>query len=374
MRVLIVGHSLVNPLNRARVAALARHEDLTLQVLTPHRWTGRHGEEYVVAEQPAGDGYRLSPHRVFFRGANRQHVYLYGPGLTRVIRDYAPDLVHIEEEPYSLVTFQLARAAERLRVRWLLTSFQNLDKRYPPPFCCTQSWVLKRAHGALAGSPATERVLRARGFAGRAAPVALGVDPAVYAPGSEPALATRLGLSGFVAGYVGRFERVKGLDGLLRALAAVPACTLLMVGAGPDEAALRTLARELGVDARIVWVPTVTHLEVPRHLRVMDCLVLPSVTTPTIQEQFGRVLVEAMACGVPVIGSSSGAIPAVIGDAGLVFPEGDSTALARCLGELASSPERRAAFAAAGRARALSTYTWDAIARGIAALYREVLQ
>ena len=82
-----------------------------------------------------------------------------------------------------------------------------------------------------------------------------------------------------------------------------------------------------------------------------DALVLPSLSTPRWKEQFGRVLPEAMACGVPVVGSSSGNIPAMIGDAGIIVPEGDSRAIAAALRSLADDPDLYARLRAAGRKR-----------------------
>jgi len=90
-----------------------------------------------------------------------------------------------------------------------------------------------------------------------------------------------------------------------------------------------------------------------------------------LKEQFGRVLVEAMACEVPVVGSTSGEIPTVIGDAGLVFQEGDADDLARCLSEYRTSPALRAEKARAGRERALAEYTWRVIAERMAGVWRE---
>jgi glycosyltransferase involved in cell wall biosynthesis len=86
------------------------------------------------------------------------------------------------------------------------------------------------------------------------------------------------------------------------------------------------------------------------------------------------VLVEAMACGVAVIGSDSGAIPDVIGDAGLIVPEGNVDALAAALRRLTSTPALRADFAARGRARVLAEYTNDAVARRLAAFLEGVIE
>ena len=113
--------------------------------------------------------------------------------------------------------------------------------------------------------------------------------------------------------------------------------------------------------------------DVPAELRRLDTLVLPSHTTRTWKEQFGRVLIEAMSCGVPVIGSSSGEIPNVIGDAGLIYPEGDVPALAAAIGQLAEQPGLYADLARRGRTRVLERYTQSALARQYYEVYRAML-
>ena len=94
-----------------------------------------------------------------------------------------------------------------------------------------------------------------------------------------------------------------------------------------------------------------THEQMASGYAQLDVVVLPSHSTPTWKEQFGRVIIEALWCGVPVIGSDSGEIPWVIGltGGGLVFPEGDVGALAARLAELRASPELRRQLADTGR-------------------------
>lgn len=103
-------------------------------------------------------------------------------------------------------------------------------------------------------------------------------------------------------------------------------------------------------------------------------LVMPTQTTSRIREQFGRVLVEAMASGVPVIGSTSGAIPEVIAAAGLVVPEGDSRELAAAIERLLSNPDLRAQLARAGRERVERHYSWSRVADKTYELYRRILR
>jgi glycosyltransferase involved in cell wall biosynthesis len=180
-----------------------------------------------------------------------------------------------------------------------------------------------------------------------------------------------------VIGFVGRLEEAKGLRILVRAaadLALAGDVEVRLAGTGPLRPALEALARDLGIAERVVFVGQVHSTAMPALYRSFDVLVLPSLTTPRWKEQFGRALAEAMLCEVPTIGSDSGEIPHVIGDAGLIVPEGDSAALATALHRLAGDVALRRALAAAGRQRAIERFTMKAVAQHTWALYRKVLK
>src|SRR5205085_2089736 len=106
---------------------------------------------------------------------------------------------------------------------------------------------------------------------------------------------------------------------------------VLLVGDGPDRDLFEKTLAEHGLLDRARFTGAIPYEKVPEFYQKMNLLVMPTETTERIREQFGRVLVEAMASNVAVIGSTCGAIPEVIGDAGLVFAEGDATALAEAL-------------------------------------------
>ena len=180
--------------------------------------------------------------------------------------------------------------------------------------------------------PKRANVLRSKGYAGKLVVIPqFGVDPDVYSPIQQPTTqlpndtTTRL----FRIGYAGgRLVREKGIDILLRAVGGLQGnWELRILGGGPDKARLQALAQQLGIGLRVHFDASIPSIEVPNYLRQIDLAVLPSITRPNWKEQFGRALIEAMACQVPVIGSNSGEIPNVIGDAGLIFPEGDVAAL-----------------------------------------------
>ena len=162
---------------------------------------------------------------------------------------------------------------------------------------------------------------------------------------------------------------------LLRALAELEGdWSLSVLGEGPKRAALVTLAEELGVSGRVEFRKPIPPTQMPEFLNQLDVLVLPSVTRPNWKEQFGRVLVEAMACGTPVVGSESGEIPHVIGGAGMTFPEGDVGELARSLSRLRGDQRLRHELAEAGRKRVLEHFTQARVAAETYRVYREILE
>jgi glycosyltransferase involved in cell wall biosynthesis len=148
---------------------------------------------------------------------------------------------------------------------------------------------------------------------------------------------------------------------------------LSIVGAGPAAAKIQSRVAAHGLQQCIHLEGTVPSAHMPQWLRSCDVVVLPSISRPNWIEQFGRILVEAMACGLPVVGSTCGEIPGVIGDAGLVFQEGDSAALAASLRDLAANPSLRADLAARGRRRVLERFTHEHIAAATVGVYRSML-
>ena len=213
------------------------------------------------------------------------------------------------------------------------------------------------------------QVLRSQGFRGLA-PIVLpaGIDSATFHPRTDAR-----GAGAFTIGYVGRLVPEKGIDTLVSAVARLePPVRLEVAGAGPMEAALRRQVLREGIAReRVLFLGQLEAGGVAALLRRIDVLVLPSRTTPVWAEQFGRVLAEAMACGTPVIGSSSGEIPHVVGDAGLVFPEGDAEALAARLRELRDSRDLWSRLSRRGLERA-SLYSATRLGEQTAAVYRQL--
>ncbi len=136
---------------------------------------------------------------------------------------------------------------------------------------------------------------------------------------------------------------------------------------------MHALASSLGIADRLAFVSQIPSVQMPNQYHQMDVLVLPSLTWPNWKEQFGRVLIEAMASGVPVIGSDSGAIPGVVADAGLIVPEGDIDALKNAIAQIRDDTHLHQRLREVGRMRALQHYTHQQIATQTVAVYRQMM-
>jgi glycosyltransferase involved in cell wall biosynthesis len=323
-------------------------------------------------------GYVLREIPIHFSGRFHWH---YFPTLQRELARAQPDIFHIDEEPYNLATWLALRALARTKTpsaKALFFSWQNIARRYPPPFSWMEHAALQQAHAAIVGNAEAQAVWQTKGCTKpmRVIPQ-FGVDELVFAPSNvhfqAQAQAQSQSLKPFTIGYAGRVIPEKGIALAIEALQSLPAARLIVLGNGPLLPALHTYAKSLELDERVIFRAPVASTAMPAFYRELDALVLPSLTRRNWKEQFGRVLIEAMACGVPVVGSNSGEIPNVIGDAGLVFPEDNAEALLECLRKLHQNPSLRAELAQRGRQRVLAHYTMRRVAEATVDFYRALL-
>ncbi|MEK6710023.1 MAG: glycosyltransferase [Nitrospinota bacterium] len=367
LRVLAVSHACAASINRAKFLALARRPGLEVTLLVPRRW--REGGREFVTESGAQEGLRVRAGEVAFPG--RVGGHFYRDGLWRALREARPEVIHLEEEPWSLAAGQVLAAAMfwRPRPALLVFSWENLDQLFSWPLRAVEQAVLGRAEVLIAGGQtARERLLRRGARPGRVEVLhQFGLDPELFRPASAEEAP-----SVFTVGFAGRFVRDKGVDLMMEALGGLEGeWRALLVGDGPMRAWAQGWAASMGGRAELPgWVG---HEEVPALLRRMSVLVLPSRTTPGWAEQFGHVLIEGMSCGAVPVGSSSGEIPHVIGQEGLVFPEGDAAALRAALRRLRDEPSLRERLAGAARARVLREFTWEVLAGRTFALYERAL-
>lgn len=360
MRVLYISHACVLRVNQQRLVEMADIPDLEICLVAPTTWEERSiGKEYTL-EADYSSRYRLVPGKItpVLRGGLG---YVFLTGLGQAMRDFRPDIVHVEAETTSLTLTQAALWSMWGGARLVAMCWENMHKKPMFSIAAVERFNLRALDCVLAGNDEIAQVLRGKRFGKPIEIVPLGFDPALFHPMDVARLRRQLGLRGFVVGYMGRLVPEKGVETLLEAIARLDmACTLLLDGSGAHESRIRHLAAELGILNNVVFVDP-AHAEVPKYMNCMDTLVLPSITTPKWKEQFGRVLVEAMACGVPVVASDSGELPNTVGDAGLIFRERDADDLAMKLKAVADDVSLRERLVRLGHERA-SRYTWQTIA------------
>jgi glycosyltransferase involved in cell wall biosynthesis len=364
MRVLMLSKACVVGTYQRKLEEMARLPEVELRVLVPPSWRDDRGA--LRLERAHVEGYDLRVTPIRFNG--RFHLHHY-PKIGQEIRAFRPDIVHVDEEPYNLATWHALHHARRAGAKTLFFSWQNINRRYPLPIRLGEWWVLRRADYAIMGTPSAADVWRAKGYRGPLVVIPqFGVDPGIFAPPAHP----RAG-GAFAVGFVGRLVEEKGGAVLLDALAGLDGVWQLdIIGDGPEKTALAEQAKRLRIADRVTF-GALPSARMPGYYQGIDALAVPSLTRSHWKEQFGRVIIEAMACGVPVIGSSSGAIPDVIGDAGLIVPEGDSAALRDGLQRLMRDSDLRRDLAAHGRRRVVERFTQAQVAARTVAVYRAML-
>ena len=293
-------------------------------------------------------------------------LFLYAPGrLWRAMRS-GPDLLDLHEEPFALATAEVLalRALRRSRVPYLLYSAQNIEKRYPIPFRWFERYSLRHAAGAYVCNTEAGEILKRKGLAGPAVLIPLGVDVDAFRPAERPAPGENP-----VIGYVGRLESHKGVADLLRAAASRPGWRVRVTGDGPQRKDLEALSAQLGIADRVEFLGHASGAELAQRYRDLDVLAVPSIPTQSWLEQFCRVAVEAMASGVPVVASRTGAIPDVVGEVGVLVEPGEPSALAAGVDAALEHWQSRRD---AGLARS-TDFTWERVAAQHRALYDRVL-
>jgi glycosyltransferase involved in cell wall biosynthesis len=369
-RVLRIAHASLTPVLRERERALARlFPEIHLEVVTTTRWR----EAEVDVEAVADDLFRVTMARPLL--SKHIQLFAYDPRpIIAALRRHRPRLIDLSHEPYSVACAEVLTLCSLYapHATVVMQACQNIFRNYPAPFRWFERRALKRVAAAHACSETVREVLVAKGFKKPVAIIPFGVNTDAF---SQSRMAERDPNQPLTIGFVGRMLPGKGLNLLSEALGirASEKWNLLVVGDGPERASFESslAARELRARAR--FTGAVSYEQVPEFFKQIDLLVMPTETTERIREQFGRVLVEAMAGYIPVIGSTCGAIPEVIADAGLVFPEGDAQALAQAMHRMLTDAELRERCATLGKARVEENYSWDVVARKTFALFTQVL-
>lgn len=371
MKLMVVGHPFLLAYNQQKYVAMKRVDrQLRLRLVVPSYGRDRF-EAMNYQVHPELSAEEVVPLRPYM--AKSHMTYAHAPWcLGAVMRDFQPDVIHIEEEPQAFVALETIalRGALAPRAAVVLFTWDNILRRRRFPLGIAKrrlrAYSLRRTSLMICGNRQSAELLCAEGlFRGNVEVLPqYGLDANEHRPGTESLLRDELGLQGVpVIGYLGRMVPEKGLRLLFEALLKLQQYPwkLLLVGSGPLEAEIRKRWMEM-LPGRIVLRPAVAYEEVPRYLRCTDIFVLASHSTPVWKEQFGLALAQAMMSGAACIGSDSGAIPYTLGPGGTVIGQHDSEGLRRALENFLSSPTCRERAATAGREYALQNYTAEHIA------------
>ena len=380
MRLLVIGHSYMTPFAQRKYVAMKRADpQLELRIVTPSSMD----HVFMRYRHQRHPGLRPGEVVAIRRLAGRSHMtYALEPfQLAATLRGFGPDHIHIEEDPHSVVGYQTVSLARWLRPKSRISFFiwDNLTRvpRFPLSVAkrALTAYCLARAELVVCGNVEAERLLRAvKRYRGRTAVLPqVGLDPEDYS--LPPAPSVREQVPAFPGtlwvGFVGRLVPEKGLVLLLESLRQLQDLPwrLLVIGDGPLRHEIETRWKAV-FGARLLFLPAVGHEQVPQYLKCLDVFALPSYATASWAEQFGLTLTQAMMAGAACIGSSSGAIPEVLGDAGIIVRERDQDELSRALTTLLGSERARRALQAKARQAAGERFSNSTVASGYLDAFR----
>ena len=377
MRILFISKPYVARPYRKKLLELARSKKFEIGLICPTEW-GNQKFEPASEEEKSHLWIKSLP--IWFSGKNHFHLY---KGLSAAVREFGPDLINVEEEDYSAVTWQCIRLANKLKVPSMFYAWQNIFKNYPPPFSNIENFVYKHAIGAMGGSENAGKILRKKGYKAPFAKVAqIGIDTALFEIAGDVDQVKRtykekIGIdpNSFVVFYAGRIVEEKGIQTLIEAAAKCSdRLKIMIVGSGPYEQTLKDLAAKLLPEGKAKFVPYVTAALLPEYTKAADAVCLASLTRPNWVEQGPvRVVTESMSAKCVAIVSDQGELPEVVGQSGIVFKEGDANALAQEIERLMANKALQDDYRQKGFQLVKEKYSAEAVAKRCAEFFNQVL-
>lgn len=392
MRILIISHTYVSKYHQEKIEALAKYQDLEIFLMVPEFGIEGGGRK-VFLEKRKSDNYKIIPIKTYFSG--KWNSYLI-KGFKKYLNRIKPDIVHLEEEYWTNVAWQVKRGLQKMpNTKLILFTWENIyhdwrakkgnlyQKNRFKLFNKIEKKVLKNVDLIIAGNKEATQVLKKKKYGGAVELLPqFGVNDRYFTKKNVGKLKKELNPENcFVVGYIGRVNEEKGIESLIRAVAIIKQkrklypqkkVKLLVIGNGNYKQEGIELSASLSVEDSIVFLDAVDFNQIVDYYNIMDLMVIPSLTTEEWKEQFGRTIIEAMSCGVPVIGSSSGAIPEVIGEAGVIFQEGKAQILSEKINHLAEDDKLRNTLIDKGLKRIKENFTTEIIAKKTYEIYRKL--
>lgn len=392
MRVLVVSHTYITPINRKKWQVFASlYPNIHLNILFPNQWGAtlfNHKAESDFSNFDLPNCKFISIDT--FKSGNEVLYWYNLKQLFKLMKRLKPDLIHVEQGDNALSYFQCIFFSKLLRLKSKNIFFtwvnwrQKFSLKYKIFWTIIEKLNLKNSSGAFVGNVDAVGILRGKGFNGKICVLPqLGVDMTIFHPAKKQNLIKKqnAGVNSVAiktVGFIGRLVEEKGIFTLLDAFANLSAkylnWRLVYLGSGPCFDELNELIFKKNLQDRVFIQKTVAHDQVANFIRDLDIMVLPSFDLDGWREQFGHVLIEAMACKVPIIGSDAGEIPNVISNVGLVFEQKNIKSLAQVLERLISDEALRIELGDKGYDRVVERYSHQAIADETHKFWTEIMK
>ncbi|MFH0898351.1 MAG: glycosyltransferase [bacterium] len=383
MKVLVISHTYITGINRDKWKVFAsKYNDVHLTVVFPKQWpTHLFNHQATVLEKEHSSNCCFIALDAFNVGNEVKYGY-YSRPLLNLLKTFQPDVVHVEQGVCAFSYFQVILYAWLLGLKTKFSFFTWVNWKQKNSLKYRLFWKpiekinLFFSRGAVVGNHAAKEILcQSKELKIISVIPQLGVSQHVFKPVESTVLRDP---NKKYIGFIGRITHEKGIFLLAQAFAEIqqdfPMWNLLFVGTGPESKQLIDYAVEQRLLDRIEFRNPVPHEQVAQILYQIDILVLPSYDTAVWKEQFGHVLIEAMACKVPVLGSTGGEIPQVIADGGLVFDQKDRLDLMSKLKMLMENEILRKELGEKGFERMKNNYSHEVIAQKTYAFWQGLVE
>ena len=369
MRVLVISHTYIAPINRKKWQALASlFSDVDLRIVFPSSWPSTIFNHKAEADLSPYNSDRCTFLSLDVFKAGNEVLYSYTPiKLFRLIKDFKPDIIHVEQGDNALSYFQAILFSKILGInsKFIFFTWVNWRHKFSFKYRLFWTWIekfnLKKSDAAMVGNADAQIILREKNFIKSVLVLPqLGVDLQIFRPVKKESR------SGIKIGFAGRLVEEKGVFLLLQAFAELSNkynnLKLSYLGSGPCQAQLARQIIDLNLEDKIAIIAPIPHEQVAVFMQSLDIFVLPSFDMVQWREQFGHVLIEAMACKVAVLGSDAAEIPNIIAGVGQIFKQKDYLSLRNALEKLIIDESYRNNLAELGYQKVIKNYSCAAIA------------
>ncbi len=381
MKATIISHTYVTPMNQAKVQAMTEFFSGVHLIIPP---IVKDTLRTIQFQQMEGAKFQSTAVQTSFDFHNSTRLYQPGQ-LRRALGALKSQVWIIEQEPYSLSTWQILSLKKTFGVKTLLYSFQNIFKNYYPPFSWVEKKCLSLSDGLIVGSDSASEVWQRKGYPKDKIYILpqVGVNLDFFPPMNSNDARKKLKIPPVMTfGFAGRLVEEKGIHVLLEAGALLKDrlksagknqyFQIVIVGRGPFEGELRGLISKFSLDSIVLFVGAPVHEKMPQYLQAMDVLVLPSLTRSHWREQFGHVLIEAMACEKPCLATDADPMNMIIAGSGLCFKEADAADLSLKMQLMLENPSEREQMGKTARGIVEKKYTNQVIAKKLFEISGEI--